>query len=85
MRIIGVVELAAYLFLWSTSLERVGAYTLIAIMLGAVHMHMLQLGDSISDLMFPQLALLGMLVALLLIPSGSGGRAKSDEARKKGV
>jgi len=79
MRALGIFELLAYLALWSSSFERAGIFTLLIIMIGAVHMHMIKLGDSIDKLYFPQIALIGGLLALLLMPAyGKDTKKKSN-------
>lgn len=79
LRALGVVELGAYLCLWSASLEKMGAWTLFIIMIGAIHMHMVHLGDGILDLVFPQVTLALGAFSLLLIPTG--GSSKDSKRR----
>lgn len=81
MRALGVIELSAYLCLWSASLEKMGAFTLLAIMVGALHLHMIHLGDDILDLVFPQVFLTLGSLALLLIPTD--GPSRSEEEKRK--
>lgn len=81
MRCIGGVELIATVLLW-TSYERIGTLALLVIMIGAVHMHMIKLGDTLDKIVFPQLILVASLVVLLLIPSSSSSVAATVDDRK---
>jgi hypothetical protein len=78
-KVIGALEVAGYAALWAKPAE--GAFMLTVIMVGAIHFHMTQLGDSVDKLML-QFALLAASVAIMLLSKPSAAPVAKKSTRR---
>jgi len=77
MKIVGAIEAAGYVLLWV--FPQLGAFILTATMAGAVHFHMVQLGDKPEAIVI-QFVLLGASAIVLLFSGESASAAKAKTA-----
>ena len=78
-KVIGALEVVGYAALWAKPAK--GAFMLTVIMIGAIHFHMTQLGDTVDKLML-QFTLLAASVAIMMLSAPDAAPAAKKTTRR---